>query len=156
MTALQVQSAAELPALISQVVEETETAYKRLVSLGQDGIHIFERIKFEQIGRHPLENRDLNLIEQVNQTFTYLVSFAAGIQLFELYPELTGLNFNLGARRGYDIESIAPNYVVAETFASVRPSNNRKLSEDREKMHKSSAEHKYVFFYSPGYSPGQH
>ena len=47
------------------------------------GLRLFYAMRFEEIGRHPLEERKLNLIEQINQTFTYLVSFRSLRFLFE-------------------------------------------------------------------------
>jgi hypothetical protein len=33
-------------------------------------------MKFEQVGFHPLEDRPLNIIEQINQTWTFAVAIA--------------------------------------------------------------------------------
>jgi hypothetical protein len=41
-------------------------------------------MKFETIGFHPIENHALNIIEQINQTWTYTVALAAARQLLEL------------------------------------------------------------------------
>lgn len=39
--------------------------------------------------------------------------------------------------------------VAAETFASVDPRNNRKLAADVEKVKRTNATYKYVFYFSP-------
>jgi len=45
---------------------------------------------------------------------------------------------------------------VAETFAATTPESNRKLNKDVEKVKKSKAVHKYVFYYSPVRSDGSY
>jgi len=44
---------------------------------------------------------------------------------------------------------------VAEVFAAVNTSNNRKLADDLKKVAKSTAKHRYVFFMCPGYPEGR-
>ena len=86
-----------------------------------------------EIGRHPLENRDLNLVEQVNQTFTILVSLAAVEWLFNYEPTTAPFTLNPGTKSGSDILGQQEN-LAAEVFAAVRPSNNRKLNLDIERV----------------------
>ena len=50
----------------SELLENTTAAINALRSLDGDPLEALARVKFEPIGRHPLENRPLNLIEQVN------------------------------------------------------------------------------------------
>jgi hypothetical protein len=113
-------------------------------------------LKFEQAGAHPLEDRSLNFIEQLNQSFTYMVSLRAAEKLFELHPDLEVLRLNLGTRGGSDIE--CPNLTcAAEVFAAVDPQNNRKLAKDIAKVAKRiDVENRYVFFHSPGYAERPH
>ncbi len=109
-------------------------------------------MKFGQIGSHPLEDRSLNLIEQLNQTFTYLVAIKAAELLLELHPECEGLKLAPGAhapKGSLDIESYKSNFIGAETFAAVTPSNNNKLNNDLKKLKDRQEAHKYVFFASP-------
>jgi hypothetical protein len=58
-----------------------------------------------------------------------------------------------------DIASLVPNVVAAETFATVHPSNNRKLTKDVQKLARECPEvqARYVFFGEPGFrhEPGQ-
>lgn len=56
---------------------------------------------------------------------------------------------NLGTAPGYDVES-EDGSVVGEVFATVNPTNNKKLQKDIARVSKSPAEHGYVFFCSPG------
>jgi hypothetical protein len=111
------------------------------------------RMKFEELGFHPMEERRLNLIEQVNQTFTYLVSLAAAEDLLTRHPGFAPLHLNLGTSPGYDLVSRSQD-IVAEVFAAVRRTNNRKLAKDVIKVDRSEAQHKYVFFHCPGETPG--
>jgi len=86
-------------------------------------------------------------VEQVNQTWTYLVS------LFERHPDAGGFRLNFGTEAGSDILSLVPNVVAAEVFAAVRPSNNRKLTKDLQKLVREcpEARARYVFFHAPGF-----
>lgn len=91
---------------------------------------LFSKMKFGGIGFDPLDsNRGLNLIEQINQSFTYLASFYALEILFTKYPELAPFKLNLGTTAGSDIESECGG-LAAEVFASVTPTNNQKLKKD--------------------------
>jgi hypothetical protein len=75
----------------------------------------------------PVDGRQLNLVEQINQTWTYLVSLSAVRFLFERHPDAGGFLLNWGTAGGTDILSFAPHRVAAEAFAVVHPANNRKL-----------------------------
>jgi hypothetical protein len=115
------------------------------------------RMKFEQVGFHPIEGRPLNLIEQINQTFTYLVALKATESLIKRHPEAGGFNLAPGATMAQplDIMSIEPDLVGAETFAAVHPDNNRKLAKDLAKLALATCRYRYAFFYSPGFQPGR-
>jgi len=110
-------------------------------------------MKFEELGFHPIEDRRLNLVEQVNQTFTYLASLAAAEDILIRHPGSAPIHLNLGTSAGYDLVSPSKD-VVAEVFAAVRRTNNRKLAKDVIKVDRSEAQHKYVFFHCPGEAPG--
>ena len=125
------------------------------VSSHSDPIHLLENIKFEKIGYDPLDStRSLNLIEQVNQTFTYLSSFMAAYFLFENHQGLNHLILNLGTQPGSDFESQFNGGIAAEVFSSVTPSNNNKLRKDIIKVGSTKAKNKYVFFFCPGIGQG--
>jgi hypothetical protein len=116
-----------------------------------DPFNLLRKMKFEQIGRHPVEDRSLNLFEQVNQTWTYAVALAAASKLIELHPDAGGFYVAPGAHMSIplDIMSRREGLVGAETFAAVDPRNNRKLVRDIEKMARRQEQHRYVFFCSP-------
>lgn len=113
------------------------------------------QLKFEKTGCDPLNpSQALNLIEQLNQTFTYLASFEGAAFLFSQHPYVQTLSVNLGTAPGSDIESTDAGGIAAEVFASVTPKNNRKLAKDIEKVACSDAKHRYVLFMSPGCTSG--
>jgi hypothetical protein len=133
----------------------THTSLKELLQ-SDDAVEVLRMMKFERIGHDPLNpQRALNLIEQLNQTFTYLASFQAAIEVFKRHPSIQSLTLNLGTAEGPDLQTDDTGGIVAEIFASVRPSNNKKLRKDVEKVAKSKAKYKYVFFLCPEYSGKQ-
>lgn len=113
------------------------------------------QLKFHAIGCDPLNlSRQLNLIEQLNQTFTYLASFNGAEFLFERHPTVQRLSLNLGTTSGFDIQTPEAGGIAAEVFAAVTPQNNRKLASDIEKVSSADAEFRYVLFMSPGHEAG--
>ncbi|MEO4045349.1 hypothetical protein AAFN47_27470 [Hoeflea sp. CAU 1731] len=137
---------------ISKIRVSAAQASAALLDLPDDPLKALARIKFDPIGWHPIEQRALNLIEQVNQTFTYLVALKAARLLLEWHPEAEGYRLAPGAhapKQSLDIESLVPGVVGAETFAAVRPENNRKLIGDLTKLASRPERFRYVFFMSP-------
>jgi hypothetical protein len=120
-----------------------------------DSLAVFSKIKFGGVGCDPLNaKRQLNLIEQVNQSFTYLASFSGAAMLFENHADIAPFKLNLGTVAGSDIESLSGE-LAAEVFASVTPGNNQKLKKDIDKVAATSAAIKYSFFMCPGFEPGR-
>jgi hypothetical protein len=111
-------------------------------------IDVFARLRFEQIGHHPLQDRALNLVEQLNQTFTCLASLRAAAWILSRHPESSPLRLNLGTASGSDIEAFDGS-LAAETFAAVTPKNNDKLRRDIRKVSLMTARLKYVFYICP-------
>ncbi len=113
------------------------------------------QLKFHALGCDPLvSSRQLNVIEQLNQTFTYLASLKGAEFLFARHPKVEHLTLNLGNKAGWDIETPDNGGVVAEVFAAVTPRNNCKLKKDLEKVSKAMFKHRYVLFMSPGLEAG--
>lgn len=151
------QNIEDIDAYIEDLRSSAEDAQLKLAEISEYAapLELFYKIKFEQIGFDPLnQQRSLNLIEQVNQTFTYLASFKAAKMLFSWHPGLNSLNMNLGTQSGTDIESDYGGGISAEVFAAVTPGNNNKLMKDIEKVSKSQAAYKYVFFMCPDCDEG--
>lgn len=112
-------------------------------------------MKVAAVGCNPLDAESpLNLIEQINQTFTYLASARAVRILLAERPADAPYKLNLGTTPGSDIES-TNGRVAAEVFAAVNTSNNRKLAKDIAKVRATAADAKYVFFMCPGISQGR-
>jgi len=125
------------------------------ISKIKDPLSFLEQLKFERIGCDPLDkSKPWNLIEQINQTFTYLASFKAAALLFKWHPNMESLTLNLGTANGTDIESQYDGGVAAEIFAATSPSSNQKLKKDIEKVLSATASYKYVFFICPNIEKG--
>jgi hypothetical protein len=146
----------EVEPLVARVKRAADLAVRRardLLAAETDSLVILRQFKFAQLGRHPLDDMDLNLIEQVNQTWTFLVTLRALPFLFGRHPDAEGFRLYLGTEGGTDIVSIKPDVVAAEAFAAVRPRNNQKLKKDIDKLAREcpNARARYVFFNAPGF-----
>jgi hypothetical protein len=150
-----IESVTDVDALERQVLESVSRAVADLCEIASNvaPFEAFRRIRFDPVGFDPLGSRRLNLIEQINQTFTYLATFEAVRILFRRHPESAPFTVNLGTAAGPDI-SAADGTVAAEVFAAVTPGNNRKLVKDARKVASFEAHHRYVFYSCPGSPPG--
>ncbi len=112
-------------------------------------------MKFETRGFHPIHGHALNIVEQINQTWSYTVALVAARHLLELHPAAQGYRLAPGAHKAMDLDimSEAAGLVGAETFAAVDPGNNQKLNKDLKKLAGRHEQHRYVFFMSPNF-PG--
>jgi hypothetical protein len=155
---LTIRTPADLDGYMDKVREAARRAQERIASEIGDPLAALRRMKFEPIGCHPVEHRALNLIEQINQTWTYVAALAATRQLLASHPDAGGFRLAPGAHAPFgslDIMSEAEGLVGAETFAAVKPTNNGKLKEDLDKMAKRPELHRYVFFYCPNFPVAQ-
>lgn len=135
--------------LRNNVLESAEIAKLNIISIASknSALDLMYNLKFKEIGIEPLENKPINLIEQLNQMFTYLVSIEAVIYLMKIYPEMS-FTLNLGTSSGYDIESV-DRTVIAEAFSATSPKSNGKLKKDVTRLNlNDNALHKYSFYYS--------
>jgi hypothetical protein len=137
--------------LIETIRVSARRAHDWIAAQNGDPLDMLKRMKFEPVGFHPVDDRALNVVEQINQTWTYFVAASAAKQLLELHPDVGGFHLAPGAHASLelDVMSDAPGMVGAETFAAVDPRNNRKLFLDLQKMVGRSERHRYVFFMSP-------
>jgi hypothetical protein len=146
-----VGSLADLEALEQAVLSSAQASLQKLQELlaRDGGLSALAALKFSDAGCDPLDSmRPLNLVEQLNQSFTYLASIAATAWLLQHHPENAPFILNLGTAAGSDIIS-QDREIAAETFAATHPGSNRKLEKDVEKVRKIEATHRYVFFLSP-------
>ena len=134
------------------VVASAETTRVKLLALAEtrDSLGFLHSLKFERAGTTPFNDGSLNIIEQLNQVFTYLASFRAAHYLLKHLPEFGPYRLNLGTQSGFDIESADGVSVAGEVFAAVTPSNNNKLNKDARRLSQDAAgyAHRYVFYYS--------
>lgn len=153
MKSLIVQNPTELATLKNTVIESMQLSSDNLEKLAKESppLDLFSSMKFSKLGFDPLDpERPLNLIEQINQSFTYLASFLAVEILFVEHPDLAPFKLNLGTAAGADIESQCKK-LSAEVFASVTPTNNQKLKNDINKVLLTDSIFKYSFFMCPGF-----
>lgn len=148
---LTVRTPEEADELMAAVEASAARACDWISAQTGDPFDMLRRIKFEPIGFHPIEDRPLNFIEQINQTWTFAVAIAAAKQLLLLHPAVGGFHLAPGAHASLDLDvmSVEPYEVGAETFAAVSPSNNGKLAADLAKLGQRPERHRYVFFMSP-------
>jgi len=146
----------ELDSIEASAARSAERSLQQLASSsGPEALKALWRMKVEAIGCDPMNaERPLNLIEQLNQTFTYIASARAARILFEKHPGAAPFTLNLGTAAGSDIESEKEGGVAAEVFAAVNTSNNKKLKKDIAKVSATTARFKYVFYMCPGVEKG--
>ena len=149
----------KLARAVRSSAERTVHSVRLLLDNEPDSLHVLRLMKFSEIGHHPTEDRKLNVIEQLNQTFTYLVSLEATRWVMARHPELLrgGINVNLGTAAGFDLESVEEGLLAAETFAATHPGSNSKLRNDIKRLSDKAAEvkNRYVFFSCPGFGNGR-
>lgn len=131
---------------------EATTGRLRVLLESSSGLDVLARLKFTPAGCDPLDpSRELNAVEQINQTFTYLACLAAVRWLLTKHPANAPYTLNLGSSPGSDIAS-SDGLVAGEVFAATHPDSNDKLRKDFDKIGLSRADHKYVFYLSPSSS----
>jgi len=150
------ESIQALASVEKAVADSAAKAAKTVAVLLQrePALTVLRKLKFDSVGADPLDDRPLNFIEQLNQTFTYLATFDAVRFLFGEHPDRAPFTVSLGTAPGHDIVS-SDGSVVAEVFAAVRPESNRKLAKDLRKLHATSAPYKYVFYSCPNRASGE-
>jgi len=152
---IKVRSIDEVDALLARLVASAVQVQQWIRAFTGEPLEFLRHLKFEPVGYHPIGHYPLNVIEQVNQTWTYAAALLAAKQLFALHPEAGGYSLAPGAyaSQPLDIMSELEGLVGAETFAAVTPRNNNKLSSDLLKLSSRTETHRYIFFMSPKY-PG--
>jgi len=136
------------------IVREAAAKTQRWIKAHEgEPLALLRALKFEAVGCHPIANHALNVIEQINQTFTYAVALEAARELLVLHPDAGGFHLAPGAHASQplDVMSVRDGLVGAETFAAVKPNNNSKLNGDLKKLAGRLEVHRYVFFASPLY-----
>ena len=149
-----VRSVADIDRYMDRLRDSARKAKDRIATQTCDPLELFHQLKFSKIGFHPVSGNALNLLEQINQTWTYATAFVAARQLLSMHPEAGGLRLAPGAHASIDLDimSEVEGLVGAEVFAAVTPTNNKKLAKDLAKMANRHEQYRYVFFGCPDYS----
>src|SRR5690606_38356330 len=108
-----VGSPADADRLLDRIRASAKRAHDWIAAQAGDPLDMLKRMKFEPVGFHPIEDRELNVVEQINQTWTYFVAASAAKQLLELHPDVGGFHLAPGAHASLelDIMSDAPGMV---------------------------------------------
>jgi hypothetical protein len=137
----------------AKIAESAANTAKWLVAQTTDPMSLLRAMRFDTVGHDPLTGEPLNIVEQLNQTFTILVTLRAIERLFELHPDAGGYRLALGTSSGRDIESVKEGLVAAEVFSATSPASNQKLKKDQMRLATDPAQHRYVFFVVPAALP---
>ncbi len=156
MSSLSINHPQQVDEALAQVREAAKNAHAWIAAQSSDPMTFLKSVKFERHGYHPIDNdRKLNLIEQINQTFTYAVALEATRLLLAWHPEAEGFRLAPGATMSQklDVMSQKTGLVGAETFAATSPTGNRKMDKDMAKMltHPEFT-YRYIFFASPKFN----
>jgi hypothetical protein len=153
-----IQSCNDADELIRLATHSAARALERIraASDSMEALELLWHMKATKIGCNPLDaDAPLNLIEQLNQTFTYIASALAAKILLERHPSAAPLQVNLGTSPGADIYSDGDGGIAAEVFAATSTRSNDKLRKDIARVARTRALHKYVFFMCPGEPQGK-
>ena len=150
-----IRTIADAEQMHAQILEGAARTAAWLRTFDAEPMTLLRKLRFETVGHDPLTGEPLNVVEQLNQTFTILVSLRAVEKLIELHPEAGGFRLALGTSSGRDIESVEPDLVAAEVFSATRPNSNDKLRKDIARLVGDPARHRYVFFAAPAYAAGR-
>jgi hypothetical protein len=150
-----VRNIGDVDRYLGQVQDAAAEIHDWIAAQTGDPLDLLRRMKFETTGFHPIQGHALNVVEQINQTWTYVVALSAARHLLEMHPDAGGYVLAPGAHAAIelDIMSEARGLVGAEPFAAVDPKNNRKLALDLQKLAARTEQHRYLFFMSPRF-PG--
>jgi hypothetical protein len=149
-----IESAEKIGELLEKARLSAKQAHEHLLSTSIDSVDLMFSLKFEPIGSHPITHHKINLIEQINQFWTFVTALTAAREILKLHPDVGGLALAPGAHAAqqFDIMSRKKNVLAAEVFAAVDPTNNGKIKSDVDKLANDKARYRYVFFMSPGRS----
>ncbi|WP_069997171.1 hypothetical protein [Cellulosilyticum sp. I15G10I2] len=145
-----VEKISDIDILEDKLVKSAKETHLKLTQFcnSLSEFQLLYQLKFCDSGRDPLENRNLNLIEQLNQQFTYKLTFIAAKWLLKKHPNNVPLILCLGTESGTDIFS-KDGVVAAEVFTTSNPKNNQKMKKDIIKVSECKSQFKYVFYHSP-------
>jgi hypothetical protein len=150
-----IHTIAEAETVYAQLIDSAAKTAAWLRGFDKEPMALLKALRFEMVGHDPLTGEPLNVVEQLNQTFTIMVTMRAIECLIALHPEAGGFRLALGTSSGRDIESVVPALVAAEVFSATHPASNQKLKKDVARLAADPAQHRYAFFAAPGYAAGR-
>src|SRR5262249_45950882 len=101
---LKVDTVADVERYMDRLRTSARRAQDRIRAKSGDPLDFLRSIKFDPIGCHPIEDRGINLIEQINQTWTFAVALAAARQLLVLHPDVGGFHLAPGAHMSIPLD----------------------------------------------------
>jgi hypothetical protein len=150
---IKITAAAEVDEWLGHILCSAQNTVAAFGNFSMNPLAALYRLKFEKIGFHPVDHRPLNVIEQINQTWTFVVALEAARLLMNLHIDVGPLLLAPGAHASQplDIMSERPGLIGAETFAATTPESNAKIARDLKKMAARAETFRYIFFMSPAY-----
>ena len=135
---------------IKSQVKKNMTSAMNEIRMIQDPVTLFQKMKFGEIGFNPMDSCPENLIEQINQSFTILMSLYAAEKYF---PEAASFQFAFAFSSGRDMivyNREGKTIAEVEIFTAVDASNNQKLRRDVNRLRDAciAAECRRVVCYS--------
>ena len=121
MKVVQIATAEDAERVVEAATRAAVRALEKIGSLpsAKAALGVLWEMKVTQLGCNPLNaEQPLNLIEQLNQTFTYIASARASQLLLQFHPHAAPFQLNLGTTPGPDIWSDRDGAVAAEVFAA--------------------------------------
>jgi hypothetical protein len=93
-----IRSFDDAEALYAAVLRSAERTAAWLRGFAGNPLELLTALRFQTVGYDPITEEALNVIEQINQTFTILVSLRAVGRLIEMHPEANGFRLALATR----------------------------------------------------------
>lgn len=146
---IEINDLGEIDLFKEKIMNNTLLTTKKLVQtlMSVDGLEALKLLKFGKNGTDPLFEFEQNIIEQTNQTFTYLVCLDA-VKILMYRHNGTKFTVNFGTQNGFDVTS-TDEKIICECFASTRPDSNQKLEKDVKRVSLyEGADLRYVIYYS--------
>ncbi len=83
-----IRSANDADRLMTRIRASAAGVHDWVAAQAGDPLEMLRQMKFDPVGFYPVEDRPLNPVEQVNQTWTFAVAVAAARQLLLLHPNV--------------------------------------------------------------------
>lgn len=69
---MSVKTSADVDRYLGRIIASTRRAQERIAALDINSLELFRLMKFGSVGFHPIDEREINLVEQINQTWSYI------------------------------------------------------------------------------------